>query len=123
MNRTITKKEVDDLERTLLANPQDNWASILSDYFNVDYQIIEMIITGYNELGGDTMMFIMNKINNGGSTTTEASESDIFYNNYLNGQIIEPNEDDKRQAELAIQKAEEHVRKMREQQKEQEIMA
>ena len=109
MNRELTERDVDDLERTLLANPADCWANILSDYFGVDFQIVEMIINGYKELGSETMLYLIKKLENNASEGNDG----IYYNSYLNGQLIEPTEEDRKEADQALKRAEEHINQMR----------
>ena len=110
--KELSEKEVDDLERVLLANPTDSWAEILSDYFSQDYQIVEMIIKGYKELGSEIMLNIIDKINNK-ENEKEDNNYNIYYNYYLNGQVLEPTEEDKRQTEKDLEQVEEHIKQIR----------
>ena len=70
----LTESKVDELEAVLKANPFNRWADILSDAFSIDYQIMEMIMSGFEELGQDKMKTILERINKGEKTENDLGD-------------------------------------------------
>ena len=111
----LTESKVDELEAVLKANPFNRWADILSDAFSIDYQIMEMIMSGFEELGQDKMKAILERINKGEKTENDQG---IFYNQYQDGQHIIPTAEDIAEIDNVIAKSEAHLKEMKAKQQE-----
>ena len=74
----------EELGEVLLKNPRENWATILAEYFKVDLSLVETLVDAYNEMTPERFKEVMEQAN-------DAKEK--FYNEYYNGQILTPTDE------------------------------